>query len=182
PRPPRCRGPGGRRSRGRPPSGAGRREARGAPGSRRNATPAPAQSSIEQLADHLVRIRVQRGRPFYHSRRVDAYSTANWAPVFSAIASASAALTGLLFVALSINLSQVLKGQGLVARAIEVLILLTSSLLVSTLSLMPGQGPQSVAIEILSIATLLVRTIPSIHLPAPPRLLALTRTNFTTPV
>ena len=109
---------------------------------------------------------------------MDAYSTANWAPVFSAIASASAALTGLLFVALSINLSQVLKVQGLIARAVEVLILLTSSLLVSTLNLMPGQAPQTVAIEILSVATLVAATLAYIHVRAPRRVLGVTRSNF----
>jgi len=109
---------------------------------------------------------------------VDAYSTANWAPVFSAVASASAALTGLLFVALSINLGHVLKGQGLIARAVEVLVLLTSALLISTLNLMPGQGSQSVAIEILSIATAVAATLAYIHLRAPRRALGVTRSNF----
>lgn len=48
-----------------------------------------------------------------------AYSAAEWESLFVAEADASAALAGLLFVALSINLERILKGIGLPGRAGE---------------------------------------------------------------
>jgi hypothetical protein len=45
----------------------------------------------------------------------DAYSTAEWTELFLAQAGASAALAGLLFVAISINLDRILKGSGRLA-------------------------------------------------------------------
>ena len=110
---------------------------------------------------------------------MDAYSTADWSAAFAAITGASAALAGLLFVALSINLSQVIKGPGLVGRAIEVLVLLTSVLIISTLLLMPAQPAGAVAVEVLSIGVLAEVMLASIHLRAPRRLLQVTRLNFT---
>lgn len=109
---------------------------------------------------------------------MDGYSTANWNGAFSAVANASAALTGLLFVALSINLSHVIKGQGLVARAIEVLILLAGALIISTLLLMPGQQIESTAVEILSIAVVLFVLLAYIHVRAPRRALGVSRRQF----
>ena len=109
---------------------------------------------------------------------MDAYSTTNWAPAFTAVAGSSAALTGLLFVALSINLSQVIKAPGLVGRAIEVLVLLTSVLVVSTLLLMPGQPAGSAAIEILSIAVLADAVVSYIQLRAPRKALQVSNFQF----
>jgi modulator of FtsH protease len=83
---------------------------------------------------------------------LDGYSLADWGLAFTATASAAAALTGLLFVALSINLRQIVANPGLVARAIEVLIVLSAALILSTLLLMPGQPKSAVAIEIIAIA------------------------------
>jgi len=84
--------------------------------------------------------------------RMDAYSASAWAPAFTAIAGSSAALTGLLFVAISINLSQILKVPLLVPRAMEVLVLLTAVLVLSTLLLMPGMTATGLGVEVLSIA------------------------------
>ncbi|HKV87357.1 MAG TPA: hypothetical protein VJT78_05110 [Candidatus Dormibacteraeota bacterium] len=109
---------------------------------------------------------------------MDAYSTANWGAVFSAITGATAALTGLLFVALSINLSQVIKGPGLIPRAVEVLVLLVSALLISTLLLMPGQPPESAAIEIISIAVTEVILLGIIQARAPRRVMGVSTANF----
>ena len=83
---------------------------------------------------------------------MDAYSPASWGLAFSATASAAAALTGLLFVALSINLKQIVANPGLVARAIEVLVVLSAALILSTLLLMPGQPIGVSAIEMIVIA------------------------------
>jgi hypothetical protein len=109
---------------------------------------------------------------------MDGYSTAGWTAVFSALVGASAALTGLLFVSLSINLSHVIQGKGLIGRAIEVLILLTSVLIVSTLLLMPSQGPGSTGIEILSVAGFELVLLAIIHVRAPRRALGVSPPMF----
>ena len=82
---------------------------------------------------------------------MDAYSSAAWTAAFAAIAGSSAALTGLLFVAISINLTQILKVPGLVARAIEVVVLLAAVLVLSTLLLMPAMTTAALGVEVLSI-------------------------------
>jgi len=48
-----------------------------------------------------------------------AYSAAEWQSLFVAEAGASAALAGLLFVTISINLARILQGVGLSGRAGE---------------------------------------------------------------
>jgi hypothetical protein len=70
---------------------------------------------------------------------LDGYTLGGWRLAFTATAGAAAALTGLLFVALSINLRQIIANPGLVGRAIEVLIVLSAALILSVLLLMPGQ-------------------------------------------
>ena len=82
---------------------------------------------------------------------MDAYSAAAWTAAFAAIVGSSAALTGLLFVALSINLGPIIKGPALVPRAIEVLVLLTAVLVLSALLLMPAMSAAALGIEVLSI-------------------------------
>jgi modulator of FtsH protease len=83
---------------------------------------------------------------------LDGYTLGDWGLAFTATAGAAAALTGLLFVALSINLKQIIASPGLVARAMEVLIVLTAALILSTLLLMPGQADGGAAIEVIIIA------------------------------
>jgi hypothetical protein len=109
---------------------------------------------------------------------MDGYAPDRWAAAFTAIAGSSAALTGLLFVALSINLDRVIKGPGLVARAVEVLLLLVAVLIIATLLLMPGQGIQAAAIEILVIAILASSLLGYIHIRAPRHVLGVSRANF----
>jgi hypothetical protein len=109
---------------------------------------------------------------------VDAYRPDSWTAAFTAIAGSAAALTGLLFVALSINLERVIKGPGLVARAVEVLLLLVAVLVIATLLLMPGQGAQSASVEILFAAVLMSSFLGYIHVRAPRRALGVTTTNF----
>lgn len=62
-----------------------------------------------------------------------------WLNFYSATASASAAMTGLVFVGLSINLARVLAIPGMVARCGEAIMLLGLALLVSLKCLVPGQ-------------------------------------------
>ncbi|HWC41625.1 MAG TPA: hypothetical protein VHK02_06540 [Actinomycetota bacterium] len=91
------------------------------------------------------------------------YSAAGWQSLFVAEVGASAALTGLLFVAISINLAQILQGAGLSGRAGEAMVLL---LVVSTLALVPGQSATALGAELL-VAGLVVWTgVVTIHVRA----------------
>jgi hypothetical protein len=61
---------------------------------------------------------------------------------------AAAALTGLLFVAVSINLARILQFSHLPTRAAEALLALLSVLVVTTFTLIPQQSPRAYGIEI----------------------------------
>jgi hypothetical protein len=71
-----------------------------------------------------------------------------WDNFFVAEAGAAAALAGLVFVAVSINLTRVLEYPHLPARAAETLIALLSVLVVTTFALVPGQSPRAYGVEI----------------------------------
>jgi hypothetical protein len=73
---------------------------------------------------------------------------AGWETFFTASAGAAAGLAGLLFVALSINLAQILKGPGFAARAGESFIPLAVTLIVSLLALVPGHAIKSFGVEL----------------------------------
>lgn len=80
--------------------------------------------------------------------------------------------------AISINLSQILKVPGLIPRAIEVLILLTAVLVLSTLLLMPSQNAGTLAAEVLSITVLAEAFVTSIHIRAARHLGNITTLQF----
>jgi len=61
-----------------------------------------------------------------------------WANFFLAQVSAAAALTGLIFVAVSINLTKILAYPTLPGRALEALLYLLTVLVIGTLGLVPG--------------------------------------------
>ena len=71
-----------------------------------------------------------------------------WHDFFIGSIGASAALTGLLFVAISINLEQILKFPNLPGRAAGTLGMLVSALVVSCCGLVPGQSHVALGIEI----------------------------------
>jgi modulator of FtsH protease len=79
-------------------------------------------------------------------------STAEWQNFFIAVAGATAALTGLLFVAISINLERILAFPALPGRAGETLIILGNALVVSVLALVPGQDPELLGAEVTVLA------------------------------
>ncbi len=64
----------------------------------------------------------------------------DWSTFFAAEIGASAALVGLVAVAISINLARILAFPKLPSRAAECLVILTCVLLISSLALIPGQG------------------------------------------
>ena len=65
-----------------------------------------------------------------------------WEPFLTTSAAALAALAGLIFVSISINLEQILRVRGLTWRGMEALGLLIGSLILALLALVPGvSGP-----------------------------------------
>ena len=78
-----------------------------------------------------------------------AYNTSEWSDLFVASAGASAALAGLVFVAVSINIERILKFEELPARAQMTVLLLLSVLLVSIIGLIPGQSSTALGVELL---------------------------------
>jgi modulator of FtsH protease len=97
---------------------------------------------------------------------VTGYDPASWTDFSVAQAGASAALTGLLFVAMSINLDNILETDGLPSRAAETLVFLMNILLVATLILVP-QRSQLLGAEILVISGAAWVAISSAKLRAP---------------
>jgi hypothetical protein len=80
------------------------------------------------------------------------YDPAYWRPFFTALISAAATLTGLLFVAVSINLDKILKGSRfLPTRAAQTLAILLLVVISSALALVP-QDTRLIGIEVLILA------------------------------
>lgn len=71
-----------------------------------------------------------------------------WSDFFVAEAGAAAALAGLIFVAVSINLDRVLQYRNLPTRIIEALVSLLSILAAATFGLIPGQSIQAFGWEV----------------------------------
>jgi hypothetical protein len=81
---------------------------------------------------------------------VSGYAPADWHEFFVAAVSASAALLGLLFVTISINLEEILKHRHLPGRAAGTLGTLLSVLVVCSFGLAPGQSNRALGVEILA--------------------------------
>jgi len=82
---------------------------------------------------------------------VIAYDPSEWSDLFVATAGASAALAGLVFVAVSINIQRILEFPGLPERALETILLLMAVLLVSVVGLVPGQSHVALGLELLVV-------------------------------
>jgi hypothetical protein len=79
----------------------------------------------------------------------NAYTASEWSDLFVACAGASAALAGLVFVAVSINIERILAYEGLPERAVTVLLLLLGVLLASIVGLIPGLGRTGLGVLLL---------------------------------
>jgi modulator of FtsH protease len=81
-----------------------------------------------------------------------AYDVEPWTDLFVASAGAGAALAGLVFVAVSINVERILSYAGLPERALATVLLLLSVVMVSLVALVPGQGRVALGLELLVLA------------------------------
>jgi MFS-type transporter involved in bile tolerance (Atg22 family) len=75
----------------------------------------------------------------------------DWSNFLVAETSASAALAGLIFVAMSINLSKIIEYPGVSGRAAEALALLVGVLTIGTLGLAPDQSQRMLGVEFLTV-------------------------------
>jgi hypothetical protein len=82
---------------------------------------------------------------------VSGYTTEGWGELFLAEAGASAALGGLLFVAVSINLNRIIALRSLPGAALGAIVLLVAVLMVSTFALVPGQPRWVLGTEVLVV-------------------------------
>lgn len=81
---------------------------------------------------------------------------AEWQTIFAAQVNAAAALTGLVVVAISVNLARIVSQPLLPARAVEALIALVGALVLASLLLLPHQPPQVQAGEAGIVGTLML--------------------------
>ncbi len=90
-----------------------------------------------------------------------------WSAFFATEAGAAAALAGLLFVGISINLSRIVSSPHLPALAVDALIKLVSILIVATFGLVPNQSTAAYGYEFaatgLAVIAVQLGTITRIH-------------------
>jgi hypothetical protein len=80
-----------------------------------------------------------------------AYDASQWTDLFVAAAGASAALAGLVFVAVSINVDRILRLEGVPDRARATVALLVVVVIVSIIGLIPGQDRVALGAELLGL-------------------------------
>jgi len=94
---------------------------------------------------------------------VDAYRSDAWQLLFASVAAASAALTGLLFVGLSMNLRRVVGTPEHLARARESFGQLLSLLVLSVILLIPGQNRLLLGTELIGLGAILAGVSVFLH-------------------
>jgi hypothetical protein len=77
-----------------------------------------------------------------------AYDIARWSGFLAVAAEVMATLTGLIFVAVSINLARIVEFPGLPERAAETIVQLLGALIISLIALVPGQSALLVGLEL----------------------------------
>jgi hypothetical protein len=81
------------------------------------------------------------------------YLATSWADFSVAVVGASAALTGLLFVAVSINIESILATDALAGRALSTMLLFVVPLVVGVLVLVPEQPSTALGLELVVTGT-----------------------------
>jgi modulator of FtsH protease len=84
-----------------------------------------------------------------------AYNPADWTGFFSAEVGASAGLAGLIFVAVSINLAQIVKETHLVSRSAKALLSLMGVLFASSLCLIPNMSRLILGYELTALGVVI---------------------------
>jgi modulator of FtsH protease len=74
-----------------------------------------------------------------------------WSTLLAVEAGSAATLTGLVFVALSVNLPKIMAFPGLPGRAAESMLQFLEVFLIATVALVPGQDDRTLAIEFIAI-------------------------------
>ena len=87
------------------------------------------------------------------------YDASQWHDLFAAGAESAATLIGLLFIAVSLNLKQVLKAPSLPPLAARSLSVLLGMLLMSIFVLAPGQSRKTLGIELTALGIILVTVV-----------------------
>jgi hypothetical protein len=82
---------------------------------------------------------------------MNAESIAEWSTLLTVEAETAATLTGLVFVAVSINLDRIMDYPGLPGRAAESILQFLQAFLISTVALIPKQSDAVLAIEFIAI-------------------------------
>ena len=81
------------------------------------------------------------------------YLTASWSDFSVAVVGASAALTGLLVVAVSINIERILAIDALTGRSLSTMVLFIVPLVIGTLLLVPEQPRTALGVELMITGT-----------------------------
>lgn len=92
-----------------------------------------------------------------------AYRSEVWQVLFGAVSAASSALTGLLFVGLSINLKRIIGTAEHLGRAREVLGQLLSLLVLSIILLVPGQDRPVLGAELIVLGAIIAGVSVFLH-------------------
>jgi hypothetical protein len=97
-----------------------------------------------------------------------AYTPEAWDSFFLGLTGASAALAGLLFVGVSINLSTITTSTGLVRRALEAFVLLAEVLMLSVLLLVPDASRTALGWGLLAIGVAAWAAVSLMHVQVAP--------------
>jgi modulator of FtsH protease len=90
---------------------------------------------------------------------VNAAAVAEWKDFYVASAGASAALAGLVFVAVSINVERILQFRGLPERGLVTVLLLLSAVVVSLFGLIPDQSQEAFGVEVVVVGLALCAAV-----------------------
>jgi hypothetical protein len=85
---------------------------------------------------------------------MDPRPISEWSTYLAVQAGAAATLTGLVFVAVSLNVNRIMSFSGLSSRAGESLLQLLGVFFISSVALIPGQSARVLGIEVLLIAAI----------------------------